>query len=408
MLLSKNRIAQIVIFTCSLGGVFVYGKLPLWIALTAFILPILIIDVLTHRTRLSGLFLIFFVFLIVVSLLNTQTTHISTLFYSLFLCCVFLFSKRKIEQCDPEHLKSIYRNVIYVFFILIIVGLFLHFVLGVNEFSLAKVDISRNIPRSFGPSTEPSYSALTLTIAMWVICSSKNSSSINIRLLLFLYFISIVIIGSGIGFLTAMLLLVYLFTTSNVKVFRIEKAVVLIFLLVGLPFLSFEIDRLKPLFELFCDFLVKGNIWDLSDAIKYADSSAWFRFGPFVEYIRDLQTPKIGGFLLGNGAGTSTAYFGEKYIMHLDPEWFGADGKPHMDLPFFPAFLYDYGAIASLILLYFLGNLMKSTGGFILLLPIALFVLFNSNFNTSIFWFFTYSLLVINVLKRKEYTVAKN
>jgi len=175
-----------------------------------------------------------------------------------------------------------------------------------------------------------------------------------------------------------------------------------------LPFLSFDFDRLKPLLEVLSDFVTHGSLWDLFDAIKYADASAWFRFGPFVEYFRDLEVAQLSNFLLGNGAGTSTAYFGEKYILHIDPEWFGADGKPNMDLPFFPAFLYDYGVLATLVLLYFIWRLMKNIKGIILLIPLALFVFFNSNFNTSIFWFLIYSLLVINVLENKEFSIETN
>ena len=400
-MLSTNRIAQIVIFICALGGIFIYGKLPIWIALTALLLPFLIFDVLVNRPKINGVFFIFTVTLILVSMINYQTTHISTLSYSLFLCSVFLFSKRKIELCNDEHLINIYHSVILVFFILIILGLFLYYSTGISDFSLAKVDISRNHPRSFGPSTEPSYSALTLTIAVWVIGSSKYLSPINIRMLIIIYITSIALIGSGIGFLTCVLFIIYLFTLSNIKIYRIEKAIAVIVVLSLMPFLSFDVDRLKPIIEVLAVFLGNGSWWDLFDAIKYADSSAWFRFGPFIEYFRDMDMTQINGFFLGNGAGTSSAYFGDKYVEHLDPEWFDSDGKPIMDLPFFPAFLYDYGVVVSLILLSFIWSLMKNIKGFMLLIPLAFFILFNSNFNTSMFWFFIYSLLVINVLQKK-------
>ncbi len=407
MLLSTNKIVQIVIFISVFSGVFVVGKLPIWIALTALLLPVLILNVLFNIPRINGHFLTFTIVLIIVSILNFQAIHLTTLLYSLFLCCVLLFSKRKIEQCETKYLIRIYRNVVVVYFALILFGLFLHYVFGVNEFLFAKVDLSRNFPRSFGPSTEPSYSALIMTIAMWIICSSNSIQALHFRFLLFIYVVSIVLIGSGIGFLSCSILLVYLLTLSKVKIFKIEKLIVVTLSLAIIPFLSFEIERLKPLVDVLGDFLIKGSVWDLFDAIKYADSSAWFRFGPFIEYIRDLELSQINGFLFGNGAGTSTAYFGEKYIMHLDPEWFGPDGKPNMDLPFFPAFLYDYGVIASLILLAFIWKLMKTNKGFIFLIPIALFVLFNSNLNTSIFWFFIYSLITMNILQRRDDLVEK-
>jgi len=408
MLLSKNKIAQSVIFVCAFGGIFLFGKVPVWIALTALILPLLVLDVLFNRPKVNGVFLIFTIVLIVTSVINFQSLKLTTLLYSLFLATVFLFSQRKIEFCTPEFLANIYRNIIVLFFLLLIAGLFLHFLFGVNDFQLAKVDVSRGLPRSFGPTTEPSYAALTLTIAMWVVCSSKNFSPINIRVMLIIYISSILLIGSGIGFLTCILLLIYVFTSSNVKVFRLEKMIILLISLGVLPFFSFDVDRLKPILEVLGDFITHGSLWALFDAIKYADASAWFRFGPFVEYFRDLELAQLSDFLLGNGAGTSTAYFGQKYILHIDPEWFGADGKPYMDLPFFPAFLYDYGVIASFTLLYFLWSLMKSIKGFVLLIPLALFIFFNSNFNTSMFWFFIYSLLVINVIQKKESLIEKN
>jgi hypothetical protein len=408
MLLSPGRITQIILFICTFGGIFVFGKLPLWIAATALLLPILFLDTLFNRPKINTVFFIFTLVLVTVSIINMQATQVQTIFYSLFLCSVFLLSKRKIEICDTKTLINIYKYVVFSFFVLIIMGLFLHFLFGMNEIPLAKVDISRGIPRSFGPSTEPSFSALTLTIAMWVLCSSKNNSPISIRVLLITYLISIVLIGSGIGFLTCVFLLIYIFTLSNIKIFQLEKVIIILFSLSILPFLSFDIDRLKPLLEVLGDFVTHGSLWDLFDAIKYADASAWFRFGPFVEYFRDFDISQLSEFLLGNGAGTSTTYFGNKYILHIDPEWFGADGKPNLDLPFFPAFLYDYGIIASFILLYFIWNLMKTIKGVTLLIPLALFIFFNSNFNTSMFWFFIYSLLVINILQKKESLIEKN
>lgn len=408
MLLSTNRIAQFVVFICAFSGIFVFGKLPVWIAFNAILLPILAINVLFHRPKFDFTFLLFTFTLVIVSFVNLYSAHVSTFLYSIFLCAVFLFSKRKIESCSTVELLNIFRAVILIFFILIILGLALYLALGISEFSLAKVDLSRGVPRSFGPSTEPSYAALTLTIAIWVICASKSNSVIGVRLLVAIYLASIIVIGSGIGYLVCIFFLINLFLVSNVKIFRFEKILVILTVCFFLPFLSLDIERLKPLLEIMKNFIISGSLWDLFEALKYADASAWFRFGPFVEYLQELNIERLNNFLLGNGAGNSTAYFGNKYIMHLEPEWFDQDGNPKMDLAFFPAFLFDYGAIATVIFLAFVWKLMKSIKGGIFLFPLAIFIFFNSNFNTSIFWFFIYALLVINIIQKKESIIEKN
>ncbi|MEM5529410.1 hypothetical protein WN093_11350 [Gammaproteobacteria bacterium AS21] len=408
MLLSSNKIAQIVIFIAAFGGIFIFGKLPIWIALTGLILPFLVLDVLVNRPKVNRSVLFFLVILVVVSIVNFQHLKLTTAMYSLFLMTVFLFSRQKIERCKPEFLIGIYRNVILVFFILLITGLCFYFLLGVNDFPLTRVDVSRGFPRSFGPTTEPSYAALTLTIAMLVLCSSVNNTHIEIRLLLFIYIISIIIIGSGIGYLACTILLMYIFYAQSLKVFKLEKIAIIISSVMALLFLSDDIERLKPLFDVLSNILKYDSLWNAFNAFKIADSSAWFRFGPFFEYLRDMQLSELDNILIGNGAGTSTSYFGEKYIMHIDPDWFDSDGKPVMDLPFLPAFLYDYGIILTFILIYIFKCLIKPLRGSGFFILIALFIVFNSNFNTSIFWFFVYSLLVINVVQKKEFVFEKN
>lgn len=409
MLLSNDKIAQIVIFISAFSGIFIFNKLPVWIALTALLLPFLILDVLVNRPKINRLFFIFIISLIIVSVLNFQSLKINTIMYSLFLTILFLFSQRKIELCKPELLINIYQNIILIFFTLLIVGLYLHFLLGMNDVPFARVDVSRDFPRSFGPTTEPSYAALILTIAMSVLCFNVGNTHFKIRFLLFLYFIAIIIIGSGIGYLICTVLFIYIFFSSTVKIFNIEKIIILTLSLIGLFFLSNDsIERLKPLFEILFNAFSYNSFEEASNTFKLTDSSAWFRFGPLFEYFKDIELLSLSDILFGHGAGTSTFYFGEKYRMHIDPNWFSDDGIPVMDLPLFPAFIYDYGIIMTLILMYIFKSLIKPIKGNFLFTLIAIFIVFNSNFNTSIFWFFIYSLLVVNVVQNKDKKIEKN
>ena len=209
-----------------------------------------------------------------------------------------------------------------------------------------------------------------------------------------LYFICLLLIGSGLGYLSGMLVLIYFFTSSNIKILRSERITLFIVVLISLPFITFDIDRLKPLFEVGIDFISHGSLWAAFDAIKYADSSAWFRFGPFVEYIRDISSLSLTELLFGHGAGNSTHYFGMKYIKHLDPDWFDADGTPSMNLAFLPAFIYDYGFVPAMSFCLFLFLQIKKLKGSLVFALITIMILFNSNFNTNIFWFLMYSCLL--------------
>jgi hypothetical protein len=409
MTLSNNKIIFVFLVLCAFSGIIIGGKLTVWVMFSLLVLPLLVINAYKFQQgKINTIFLIFICSLFISSIINVLNLKIITFLYSLSVGVLFLFVGKKIQKCDEKLFNKIFTFILVSFFCLIILGLFLHSFLGVSDFMFAKVDVSRNIPRSYGPSTEPSYSALTLSICMLVLFSSKLHSYLFIRLMFFLYFICLLLIGSGLGYLSGLLVLVYFFTNSNVKILRSEKVILFVIAVTCLPFITFDIERLKPLFEVSLDFISHGSLWAAFDAIKYADSSAWFRFGPFVEFFRDISTLNFMELLFGHGAGNSTHYFGMKYIKHIDPDWFDANGTPSMDLPFLPAFIYDYGIVPAIIFCMFLFQKIKRLTGSLIIFLITVMILFNSNFNTNIFWFLMYSILVIKQIQFKRYLFEKN
>jgi hypothetical protein len=409
MTLSNTKFLFIFVFLCAYSGVFVFEKLSIWVfaSLCAFVL-ITLEAFKKKRIPVNTVFLVFVISLVVDTVINLENIKIGTFLYSISLAGMFLFTEQRIKKCETELILKTYSYILFSFFLLIVLGLLLYFVLGVADFSLTGVDMSRSIPRCFGPSTEPSYAALTLSITMMVLFSSSTYSYLFIRFSLLIYFLCIILIGSGFGFISSVLVLGYFFLKSNVKILAVEKILLGVCILGIFPFLSFEIERLKPLLVVIIDLFQHGSLWLAFDAIKNTDASAWFRFGPLVEFIRDINTLDVENIIFGHGAGNSTHYFGAKYEAHLNPDWFDSNGLPTMDLPFLPAFIYDYGVLPSLICLSFINSRIRKLKGSLIFWCLTLFILFNSNFNTNIFWFLMYSLLAIRIIQSRVSSCEKN
>ena len=221
MSLSNDKIIFVFLVLCAFSGIILGGKLTLWVMFSLMVLPLLVINAFKFQQgKVNTIFLIFISSLLISSVINISTLKIITFLYSLSVGVLFLFVGKKIQKCDEKLFNKIFTFILVSFFCLIILGILLHLLLGVSDFMFAKVDVSRNIPRSYGPSTEPSYSALTLSICMLVLFSSKLHSYLFIRLMFFLYFICLLLIGSGLGYLSGLLVLVYFFSNSNVKILR--------------------------------------------------------------------------------------------------------------------------------------------------------------------------------------------
>jgi hypothetical protein len=404
MTLSQNNIAYVTVFSCAFGGVTVFGSLPIWIFPIGIMLPVLSFNLLMKKSNIDRLLISTMALMVCFSFINFKEFQLSTLLYSLVVTSLFVLTKSKISNCSINMIFGIYKYILLIFSGLIFLGVILYYSLGVVDLLVANIDLSRSIPRSFGPTTEPSYAALILTISMWVITYDNKASIMATRLYLALYLFCIYLIGSGIGYISSLLLLTNFYYSSNTKVSFKEKWFLFIAILLVLPFVTIDIPRLEALSRIFGDIFSYTSFWGVFEAIKVADGAAWFRVGPFIEYLGDIDYNNPLELLVGHGAGTSSVYFGDKYSNHIDPSLFSLYGHSNLNLSFFPAFLYDYGIIISGFVVFFTIRLLFRTGDFTLLLLLTAMVFFNCNYNTSLFWFFMYSIFIMGVINKGNTT----
>jgi hypothetical protein len=109
--------------------------------------------------------------------------------------------------------------------------------------------------------------------------------------------------------------------------------------------------------------------------INFVDSSAFFRIGPTIQYMQQIDLLSIKTWL-GYGVTNSTAFFSEMY---------GYQDAGGLRLPFCPTFFYSFGLLGSSYFLYFIFSSIKKLSYIFILLFILL--LTNSNISTQIFWF---------------------
>lgn len=249
--------------------------------------------------------------------------------------------------------------------------------------------------RYYGPTSEPSYAALILGITGLGILRWRHVHRLPARCrrsdLVFMgILISLLFLRSIYGYVVALVLL-SAFAAQTTR--RSGAGVLLTLALV--PFLPFFAELLPQDSRFRMIFTQLSHLSFVG--FREVDSSAYMRFGPSIEMLSrvSLGQPE---FWIGHGAGSAQLFFGNIYRDLV------AHDLSTMDFGFFPSFLFDYGALACLVILLYLFTI--SQGAFSTQARFIIFIaLFNCNFNTALFW---YLITVVILTSPKAVTVERD
>lgn len=341
-----------------------------------------------------------FIYIITSSLINYTSFKITSIIYSfLFVVYYIYISYYFKENLNLEKYLKALKIVLWSFFIILIcaqISVFFDlqqiektgaYFQGVGELGV-EYNFRTNTYRYFSLSSEPSYAAIIVLISFALLIKHiTNKRELYLYTTIVLYMI--LSFKSSIGFL-GLFFLFFSFIKISKKYFPIIIFVILIILIL---FFFTEIggkgvNRIRNIVFLF--FTEFNNFFE---ALNIKDSSAYARIGPFAEYIKD--TDFLGyKFYIGHGSNASEAYFSK--IVY--PEVWNKDMvfRP----PFIPGFLYDYGIFGVLLVGLFFWRLVRNKSFFYK--AMILLVIFNSNFNTQLFWFLIVMITMDNYFRPQK------
>lgn len=231
-------------------------------------------------------------------------------------------------------------------------------------------------PRFYGPTSEPSYAALILGAVGLGILRARISRGLPLRerrteLIFIGILIALLSLRSVYGIFVGLLLVsAVLSRLVSQKSGHLFAALALFSLLPMLAVLAPPESRFSSIFQ----HLLRLDLV----ALAATDNSAYMRFGPIFEMLQQVSLGDVE-FWVGHGAGTAETFFG-RLFGHLA----GYDVYT-MNLGFFPAFVFDYGALAAFAIVVYM--FLIGRGAFSLQARVLMFVsMLNCNFNTNLFW----------------------
>ncbi len=320
-------------------------------------------------------------FLSIIIVLNIQNSRITTILYFYFYFLVYILIFEFVKRMQINDFVRILKLVIVSYFIVIFISFIMYF------FSKSLLDLilpfaysyTKGSLRFFGLALEPSHAAFVVLTSYYVL-NIFNKDIFHKKTNIFyhiLVFLMIVLMKSGYGFLLyGMIFFHYLFIHKKYISMLILGAVIFIFNFLFNIFSSLRIYGL-------IDFIFLKKF----DAI---DPSGFIRIMPTINYFSNIDFLNINTYI-GNGLGSSTAYFYKLYSYLTDATTFSA---------FFAEILYDLGIIGLLILLvFYYNNLCKKHR--IISFIIIILLLFNSGINTQVYWWVIVLLFSIKIFIKK-------
>jgi hypothetical protein len=320
------------------------------------------------------------VFMTISTLLNLESSKITSYFYSIYFAFSFIFFTSvayKLFTADD------YRNLLKALFIIYFVGLLLgQLYVQLNLFTPLS-GYSSHLPhgrfgtliedgkyRYYSLSTEPSYAAFIVIILYYSMMKMHHSNDSLLKkgnLPLFLMLVYMILFfqsAFGIILLGAMVASYFGFTKRAVLMYLVA-----FFVFVLISFFKLDVQAIDRVLAIFQKLDIR-NLHSLAEV----DFTAYFRLAPVLHYLKTIDLTDFH-FYLGNGASASRNLIIPETYLAYQGEFLGG---------FLPSFFYDFGIIGAALVLIFIGRLLPKSKSVPLL--IVVLMLFNANFNTQLFW----------------------
>ncbi len=320
------------------------------------------------------------VFMTVSTLLNLESSKITSYFYSIYFVLSFVFFTsvaHKLFTVDD------YRNLLKALFIIYFIGLLLgQLYVQLNLFAPLS-GYSSHLPhgrfgtlidggkyRYYSLSSEPSYAAfivITLYYSLTKTHASNDSLLKKENLFLFLMLVYMILFfqsAFGIILLGAIVASYFGFTKRAMLMYLLA-----IFAFVLISFFKLDVQAIDRVLAIFQKLDIR-NLHSLAEV----DFTAYFRLAPVLHYLKTIDLTDFH-FYLGSGASASRNLIIPETYLAYQGEFLGG---------FLPSFFYDFGIIGAALVLTFIGKLLPKSKSVPLL--IVVLMLFNANFNTQLFW----------------------
>lgn len=359
-----------------------------------FIMPILVIIALWEQLHLLlnnqvSLVICTAIYVILLSIVRYDETKWSSVIFFICYLNTLAFFASKQNILSRELLEKIIKLIMLVYFINVVVTVALYHTIGISHFLGMIFQISNEINnasvRYQGFSSEPSYAAFIIITCFYVYLLITIDNTKHKLKWFILICLSILLFGSSYGYLLLLLLL----TAILVKRLRVPLPLVLAFAILSLMFLSFLSITIFPDARISRIILNIVNINNVDSrlfllAISSADSSAFVRTGPLVNYFLSGNLLSLGS-IFGHGAGNASSYFLQE-IQYMV-------ASNQVNLGFLPAFPYDFGLVGMLCLLYLIRQMI---GVKFFSWVIVFAMCLNANINTQLFCFVVSLLCLTN------------
>jgi len=344
-------------------------------------------------------------YITLINILNLNNFKFTSFVYTFVILIELLLLYSLIPKFNIKLIKKALRAIIFLYFInILITAILIHFKslpTGFVEKIFGYYNFAGKI-RPQGFSSEPSYAALIIAFTLLALLKCTNFIYDRRETIWYiLAILSIILTNSSYGYLFLIIIIIYFLLKSKLisSAGLILVAGVVTLLFIAIVFFddltkNYAFARLSNISN-----LIVASDYNISKIVKnlsLVDGSASYRVLPTMGLIEQYSSMPLSNLLLGYGAGSSTIFFTSFYNGNLTL------------LGFIPAFVYNYGIIGTVIaFLCFLSLFPKEKA---LLLILFILFLFNADFNTQIFLFVLFIIMICNQIEKlyKEGIHAKD
>jgi hypothetical protein len=340
------------------------------------------------------------------NLVFAESFKVTSLIYSIVIIIELIVLAKISRGLEMDDIRKIAKGVIFLFFISIAIeSLFILVHIkppGILADLFPIYDYAGQI-RPMGLSNEPSYAAITLVFALFVLMRCDQFTfNVKEAYWYLLAVLAIFLSGSTYGYALSALLLAYFvivgritgvvlrFLVRNPPVaFLVLAALAAVIVMVALNLDNKSFQRLVSIYDIFNQ--TGFNISALLD-IAYVDSSAGMRIVPSLQLIEYFSNTDTSVIFFGKGAGQATLFYSELWGQLTQ-------------VGFIPAFIYNYGLIGFFVCLFCLRPLFPTKGW--LLVTIYFLFLFNADFNTQLFVYVLFTVMLCAQIEKLEWRAVE-
>jgi len=316
-----------------------------------------------------------FVFMLIVSIRHNETFRLSTILYSILFITTFIYYWRLIKEVPLT--ISTYQKIItfllWAFFIIMLIQQF-SAAIGIPIFNYRVGEQSSFKVNSL--ASEPSYFGKIVTVLMISFISIKeieNNRRYNLTkdfrkdgIIWTIYFYQMLLCGSSFA-----LLLLLFFLLRFIRL-RLKTIALFFFVLSMITIIVTSIDlspvqRLTKIGQAILSF-DENNIFN-------ADQSGAFRVVPSILYLKQINLVSPDFWF---GAGID-------YTRSTMPTIMPALNENGFNVGLFPAFIWDFGFIATILLIWFVLK-FAITKKYPIDFLIWFIIVLDAPFNTQLFW----------------------